>query len=264
MPIHHIALDYSPAPDLLSGRTVLVTGAGDGIGRAAALAYARHGATVILHGRTVAKLEAVYDAIEAEGGAQPAILPLDLGSADEDAYAGLAATIGDTFGELHGVLHNASVLGERRPIESASWAQWQIVMQVNVNAGFLLSKALLPLLQAADDAAMIFTSSGVGRVGKPFWGAYAVSKFATEGMAQVLAAELANTSKIRVNVINPGATNTAMRRTAYPAEVPTTNPAPAAIMPAYLYLMGPDSVGITGRSYDAQPLPSTGQATSAV
>lgn len=244
--------NYRPAANLLRGRVVLVTGAGDGIGRAAALSYASHGATVILVGRTGGKLEAVYDEIESVGGPQPAIIELDLAAATEENYHALAGSLAKEFGRLDGLLHNAGLLGERRPIESAGYAAWQEVMQVNVNAQFLLTRALLPLLQASPNASVIFTSSGVGRRGKAYWGAYAVSKFATEGLMQVLASELENTSRVRVNSINPGPTNTAMRRAAYPAERPTDNPDPAAIMPVYLFLMGDDSLGVTGRAFNAQ------------
>ncbi len=253
MDIHSIPADYSPAADLLRDKVILVTGAGDGIGRAAAETYAAHGAMVVLLGRTLTKLEAVYDAIEAAGGAQPALFPLDLATATEADYANLADALQDTFGRLDGLLHNASLLGERRPIASATWNAWSEVMQVNVNAQFLLSRAMLPLLEQAARASIIFTSSGVGRQGRAYWGAYAVSKFATEGLMQVLADELENTSRIRVNSLNPGATNTAMRRSAYPAETPTENPSPVAIMPAYLYLMGDDSGGVTRQAFDAQP-----------
>jgi len=245
---HTIPGNYAPAPDLLAGKTILVTGAGDGIGRAAALSYAGHGATVVLLGRTVAKLESVYDEIESAGGPQAAIFPMDLAVAGDEQCAELATAMTDTFGVLDGLLHNASVLGERRPIESSTYAGWQEVMQVNVNAQFLLTRHLLPLLQAAPSASIVFTSSGVGRKGRAFWGAYAVSKFATEGFMQVLADELENTCEVRVNSLNPGATNTAMRRTAYPSETPTDNPAPADIMPAYLYLMGDDSKGVNGQA----------------
>ena len=244
--------DYTATDDLLAGKTILVTGAGDGIGRAAALSYASHGATVVLLGRTVEKLDAVYDEIEAAGHPQAAIFPLDLKTISEAQCEELAEALEKEFGVLDGLLHNASILGERRPIESATYASWTEVMQVNVNAQFLLTRHLLPLLQGAPSASIIFTSSGVGRTGRAFWGAYAVSKFATEGFMQVLADELENISKVRVNCLNPGATNTAMRRTAYPGEAPTSNPFPEDIMPAYLYLMGGDSVGITGKSFDAQ------------
>jgi NAD(P)-dependent dehydrogenase (short-subunit alcohol dehydrogenase family) len=247
-----VPADYQAATTLLQDKTILVTGAGDGIGRAAALAYAAHGATVLLLGRTGSKLESVYDEIEAEGGARPGLIELDLATATEDNFQHLAAGLAEEFSHLDGLLHNASVLGERRPIESAGYAAWQEVMQVNVNAQFLLTRALLPLMHAAPAASIIFTSSGVGRRGKAFWGAYAVSKFATEGLMQVLASELENTSNIRVNSLNPGATNTSMRRMAYPGEKPTTNPSPAAIMPAYLYLMGDDSKGISGSALDAR------------
>lgn len=252
MDVHTIPDGYIPAADLLAARTVLVTGAGDGIGRAAALAYAAHGATVILSGRSVDKLEATYDAIEAAGGPQPAIFPLDLATAGEAEAGQMTEAIGSTFDHLDGLLHNAGVLGERRPIASASWKAWQEVMQVNVSSQFLLTRALLPLLEASARASVVFTSSGVGRRGRAYWGAYAVSKFATEGLMQVLADELENTSGIRVNSLNPGATNTAMRRAAYPGEVPTDNPPPEDIMPAYLYLMGDDSAGITGTAFNAR------------
>jgi NAD(P)-dependent dehydrogenase (short-subunit alcohol dehydrogenase family) len=244
--------EYQAIPDLLKDKTILVTGAGDGIGRAAALSYAAHGATVVLLGRTESKLEQVYDEIEAEGGPKPGLVALDLATATEDNINHLANGLAEEFSHLDGLLHNASVLGERRPIESAGYAAWLEVMQVNVNAQFLLTRALLPLLQAASSASIILTSSGVGRNGRAYWGAYAVSKFATEGFMQVLAGELENTSKVRVNSLNPGATNTAMRRTAYPGELPSDNPAPEDIMATYLYLMGDDSIGITGQPLNAQ------------
>jgi len=252
MNIEQAPANYQPRTDLLKGKTVLVTGAGDGIGRAAALTYAAHGATVVLLGRTESKLEAVYDAIEQAGGPKPALAPIDLATVSEEQCIQLAQGLANEFGHLDGLLHNAGLLGERRPIAQASWQKWLEVMQVNVNAQFLLTKEMLPLLEAAPSASLIFTSSGVGRVGKAYWGAYSVSKFATEGLAQILSAELENTSHIRVNCINPGPTNTAMRRAAYPAENPTVNPSPEDIMGVYLYLMGEDSLGVTGMSFNAQ------------
>ncbi|MEP4148493.1 MAG: YciK family oxidoreductase [Halioglobus sp.] len=244
--------NFQAAPDLLNGKTIVVTGAGDGIGRVAALTYAAHGATVVLLGRTESKLEAVYDEIEAAGSPKPGLVALDLATVTDDQCVQLAEGLSEEFGHLDGLLHNASLLGERRPIESSSYAAWQEVMQVNVNAQFVLTRHLLPMLQAAPSASIVLTTSGVGRVGRAFWGAYAVSKFATEGFMQVLSSELENTSNIRVNCINPGGTNTAMRRTAFPAETPTDNPSPQEIMSLYLYLMGEDSVGSTGISFNAQ------------
>ncbi len=250
--MQNIPANYTAPSHLLAGKTILVTGAGSGIGRAAALAYAGRGATVLLLGRTVEKLESVYDEIEAAGYPQPAIFPVDLKTISEQECNNLYTTLEREFGPLDGLLHNAGILGERRPIESATYTSWAEVMQVNVNAQFLLTHHLLPLLHSAPSASVIFTSSGVGRKGRAFWGAYAVSKFATEGLMQVLSDELQNTSKVRVNCLNPGACNTAMRRAAYPGETPTSNPLPEDIMPTYLYLMGDDSIGITGKTFDAQ------------
>ncbi|MFZ5654109.1 MAG: YciK family oxidoreductase [Pseudomonadota bacterium] len=243
---------YRPPAGLLRERVILITGAGAGIGRAAATSCAAHGATVILCGRTLAKLEQTYDAITAAGGPQPAIAPLCLETAGESDYRELGARTLAEFGRLDGLLHNAGILGERTSIANYSAASWQRVLQVNLTAEFLLTKALLPALRQSPSAAILFTSSGVGRRGRAFWGAYAVSKFGVEGLSQVLAAELEQTSRIRVNCINPGATRTAMRAAAYPAEDPLTLKTPAELMPAYLYLLGPDSAGVTGQSFDAQ------------
>ena len=236
---------------MLAGRVVLVTGAGDGIGRAAALAYAEHGADVVLLGRTRAKLEAVFDAIEARTDTRPVVVPADLLHLGQDAADDLAAGIRDEYGRLDGVLHNAGALGPRVPIIHYPAPEWLNVMQANVNAAFFLTRALLPLLDKADDASIVFTSSGVGRRGRAYWGAYAVSKFATEGLVQVLADETEEAGRIRVNSLNPGATRTAMRAAAYPGEDPATLPAPEEHMGLYLYLMGPDSKGVTGRQFDA-------------
>ena len=244
--------NYQAPENLLQDKNILVTGAGDGIGRAAALSYAAHGATVILLGRTEAKLDAVYDEIEAAGYPQPATVTLNLETANETDFDNLAATLEQEFGQLDGILHNASIIGIRTPLESYDPTVWQKVMQVNVNSTFMLTQALLSLTENAKDASVIFTSSSVGRTGKAFWGAYAVSKFATEGMMQVLADELEHNPDIRINCINPGATRTNMRAGAYPAENPMDNPAPEEIMPLYLYLMGRDSRTVNGESLNAQ------------
>jgi len=244
--------NYQAPADLLRDRIILVTGAGDGIGRAAAKAYAAHGATVILAGRTVQKLAQVYDEIEASGAPTPAIIPINMEGAAAHEYETLAATIEQEFGRLDGLLNNAGVLGQRTPIENYDPSIWTQVMQVNLNAQFYLTQALLPLLQASQESSIIFTSSRVGRQGRAFWGAYAVSKFAIEGLTQVLADELEGLGRVRVNCINPGATRTGMRAFAYPAENPNSVASPEAIMPLYLYLMGADGRGVTGQSLDAQ------------
>lgn len=245
--------NYEATPELLKDRVILVTGAGDGIGRAAALAYAAHGATVILHGRSQEKLEAVYDAIETAGHPQAAIVPLDLSVAGALEYQQLAENIETEFGRLDGILHNAAVLGDITPLELYDPDTWDFVMRINVRAPYMLTQALLPLLKRAPDASVIFTTSSVGRRARAFWGAYAVSKSGLESISQMLADELANTSSIRVNCLNPGATRTQMRASAYPAENADTLQRPEQIMGLYLYLMGPDSKGTTGKSLDAQP-----------
>ena len=246
------ALSYQCPEQAFAGRVILVTGAGDGIGRAVSLALARHGATVILLGRTQEKLEAVYDQIKANGGPEPAMAPVNLDVARPQDYEALADMFDKEFGRLDGILHNASILGDITPLEQYEYGTWDTVMQVNVNAAFYLTRALMPLLRESDDASILFTSSSVGRKGRAFWGAYAVSKFATEGMMQVLADELENVSRIRVNSINPGATRTRMRAMAYPAEDASTLKTPEQIVPAYLYLLGPASTGVTGQALDAQ------------
>lgn len=244
--------NWQAASDELANKTILVTGAGDGIGKAAALAYAAAGAEVLLLGRTESKLDAVYDAIVAAGAREPAVIPCDLSQVNYDALCDLAGELGQSLCKLDGLLHNASVLGDRKPMAQTSTATWQTVMQVNVNAAFMLTQVLLPLLNEAPKASVIFTSSGVGRKGRAFWGAYATSKFATEGMMQVLADELAGTSNIRVNSLNPGAINTAMRRMAYPAEQPTSNPKPEDIMDRWVYLMSDASGHLNGQALSAQ------------
>lgn len=243
---------YECPADALQGKVILVTGAGDGIGRAAALTFAEHGATVILLGRTPEKLERVYDEIEQLGGPQPAIVPMNLAAVTPEQCLELSNMLGAEFPQLDGLLHNASALGDITPIENYNESTWDTVMQVNVNAGFYLTRALMPMLRAADDARIVFTSSSVGRKGRAFWGAYAVSKFATEGLMQVLADELENTGNITVHSINPGGTRTEMRAQAYPGEDPLTRKTPAEIMPAYLYLFGPEGAKQTGLAIDAQ------------
>ena len=243
--------DYTAPAGLLNGRKILITGAGRGIGAQAARTYAAYGATVLLLGKTEKYLNAVYDEIVAAGHPEPVVIPLDLGKASPEAYTELAAMVEAELGHLDGLLHNASILGPRTPLEQLAGENFAKVMQINVNAMFMLNSAMLPLLRLSADASVIFTSSSVGRQGRAYWGAYAVSKFATEGLMQVMADEMDDTP-IRANSLNPGATRTDMRAHAYPGENPDNNPTPAEIMPLYLYLMGPDSTGVTGQAFNAQ------------
>lgn len=244
---------YQAPRDLLADRVILVTGAGDGLGRAAALAYAQHGASVILLGRTQKKLEKVYDEIQQQGGPLPAIMPLDLGKAGMDAYQQVAEGIAKEFGRLDGLLHNAAFLGQLAPFSLSSLEMWPQVMQINLNAAVLLTHACLPLLEKSADASIVFTSDSVGRKGRAYWGAYGVSKFALEGFMQILAAELEGTTNIRVNSLDPGAVMTFLRTRAYPGEDHKRLPTPEQVMAVYLYLMGRDSTGVTGQALNAQP-----------
>jgi len=241
---------YTPAADELSGRVILVTGATAGIGRAVARGLAAHGATVLLHGRNAALLEGLYQELKAIGP-EPAVAQLDLERAQGPDYQTLTTEIETRYGRLDGLLHNAGILGDRTPIANYDIGLWQRVLHVNLTAPFVLTRCLLPLLRESADASVLFTSSGVGNVGRAYWGAYSVAKFGIEGLAQVLGDELEKTP-VRVNCINPGSVRTRMRARAYPAENPATLPVPEAIVLPYLFLLGPASRGITRRRFDAQ------------
>jgi len=245
---------FTPRPDELSGRVIAITGPTAGIGRAVALACAQHGASVVLIGRNVKKLEAVHAEIAALGQNEATIAPLDLEKAVASDYDTLANAMLDRYGRLDGLLHNASLLGTLAPIEHYDVPTWCRVLHVNLTAAFALTQVLLPVLKRSDDASVLFTSSGVGRKARAFWGAYAVSKFGVEALAQMLASELENLAPIRVNTLNPGGTRTLMRRQAYPAEDPAKLPPPEALAPVYLALLGPASRGVTGQAFDAQGL----------
>lgn len=247
---------HQPAPREFADRVVMVTGAGSGIGRAVSLALAGAGAQVILLGRTVRKLEAVHAEIQQlsrdQGVPEASIVPLDFERALAADYEAVAAAVEQRYGRLDGLLHNAALLGTLTPIEQYEVPLFMRVMHVNVTAAFVLTQTLLPLLKKSSDAAVLFTSSGVGTRGRAYWGAYAVSKFAVEGLTQVLAPELEGTSAVRVNIIDPGKVRTAMRRSAYPSEDPQSLPSPESLTAPYLALLGPASRGVTGQRFSAQ------------
>ncbi len=247
---------HSPQPGELAGRVVMVTGASGGIGRAVSLALARAGAEVILLGRSARKLEAVHAEIEKLPGPEASIVTLDFEKALPPDYEAVTDAIAKRYGRLDGLLHNAALLGTLTPIEQYEVPTFMRVMHVNLTAAFVLTQSLLPLLRKSPDATVLFTSSAVGRRGRAYWGAYAVSKFAVEGLSQVLSQELESHTNVRVNTINPGKTRTAMRRAAYPSENAETLPTPDSITAPYLALLGPASRGITGGSFDAQASPT--------
>jgi NAD(P)-dependent dehydrogenase (short-subunit alcohol dehydrogenase family) len=243
---------YSAPEQLLKDRVILVTGAGDGIGKVAAKTYARYGATVILLGRTIEKLELVYDEIEQENGAQPAIYPMNLETATGKDYEDMQVTLENEFGHLDGILHNAALLGSLTPIAQYDMEHWDKIMQVNLNAPYMITRMCLPLLAKADSASVIFTSDEVGMHGKAYWGAYGISKAAGDNMMQILADEMEVNTAIRFNSINPGIIATKLRSKAYPGEDPPPLKKPVDIMNLYLYLMGEDSKEITGQIINAQ------------
>jgi len=243
---------YQAPPDLLKNKIVLVTGAGSGLGRAAALIYAQHGATVILLGRTEKKLEATYDSIVKAGGAEPALMVVDLETAGDNEYQEIANTLTNEFGRLDGLLHSAGTSSATLPLQHISLSSWNKVLQVNLTAGFGLSKYCLPLLLSAPTASLIFTSSRAGRSTRAYWGAYAVAKHGVETLMEIFHQELQNTSHIRVNSLNPGPCATALRKAIFPAENPTSLPQPEHLMPLYLYLMGDDSLHEQGKQFEAQ------------
>lgn len=244
--------NYNATPQLLNNKVILVTGANRGIGRAASIAFAKHGAQVILLGRDSDALADVYDEIVALKLPEPSIMPVNLAGLSDENLTVVTDAIDAEYGRLDGLLHNASVLGFKGMLRDTETSQWQQTLDVNLTASFTLTRALLPLLERSASASVVFTSSGVGRQARAYWSAYAVSKFGVEALTQIFADEMANVSSIRFNAINPGATDTLMRRGAYPGEDPSSNPTPSDIMPLYLYLMGDDSKAINGQSLDAQ------------
>jgi NAD(P)-dependent dehydrogenase (short-subunit alcohol dehydrogenase family) len=244
--------DIVPRANELCGRVIAVTGASDGIGHAVALSCAQHGAQVVLIGRSAEKLQAVHTQLERTSAAQATIGLLDLEKSTAVDYDALAQAIGARYGRLDGLVHSAGILGRLAPIEHYDVPTWCRVLQVNLTAAFALTQVLLPHLKASSDASVLFTTSNVGRRARAYWGAYAVSKFGVEALAQILAAELENVSAVRVNAINPGRARTRMRRQAYPAEALESLPEPASLTAPYIALLGPASRGVTGKSFDCQ------------
>lgn len=244
--------DYSPRIDLLAGRVILVTGASSGLGRAASLAYARHGATVALLARDEAKLEAVYDEILAAGGPEPAMFPYDLATADDRSLETLASTIAHHLKRLDGVLHSAHQFYSLTPLHLQTLEQWQTLMRVNLIAPFALTRACLPLLRQTQDASVIFTGETHGHQPAAFWGGYAVSKSGLEALTRIWADELAAEKTLRINTLIPGPVATTLRSRTHPGLDPETVPSANDLMPWYLYLMGPDSQATRGQIVECQ------------
>ncbi len=250
---HEQIRNYQPKDNCLADKTILVTGAGDGIGRIAALTYAKYGATVLLLGKTLSKLTAVYDEIEQQGGAQPVVIALNLEGAKAEDMTNLVELIIKETGQLDGILHNAAILGDLAPLESYDIGVFEQVMNVNFMATLRLTQALLPVLKKSANGSVVFTSSSVGSEPRAFWGAYAISKQAVEGISSLFTQETKNTTNLRFNCVNPGATRTRMRAEAKPNEDPMTLKTPEDIMPAYVCLMTDDSLDVKGEVINLQP-----------
>lgn len=243
---------YQAPQDLLKDRVILVTGAGQGIGKTAAQTFAAHGATVILTGRNEKRLEAAYDAIADAGHPDPVIFPLDLEKATDKDFAAMAEAIEGQLGRLDGILHNAARLDALAPLELETLDQWLGTLRVNLAAPFALTRACLPLLKAAADASVVMTSETHGRKPTAFWGAFGVSKWGIEALVKTWAQELEITPQVRINALVPGPVQSPLRMKTHPAEVRETLPTAESLMPTYLYLMGPDSRGHSGEIFDAQ------------
>ena len=232
--------------DALRNRVVLVTGAGQGIGRTAAIFFARHGATVVLHGRNVTKLESVYDAIVAAGDAQPAIVPLDLAQASDRDFDNVAEAIHARLGRLDGILHNAALGVVPSPLRTQTSEQWLSLLRVNLVAPFALTRACLPLLEAAPDAAVVLTSETHGPAPAAFWGAFSIAKGALLSLATIWTQELEHAPHLRINVLVPGPVNSPQRSRTHPGEEKLGLRMPESLMPTYLYWIGAESRGQSG------------------
>jgi NAD(P)-dependent dehydrogenase (short-subunit alcohol dehydrogenase family) len=243
---------YTPPPDLLRDRVILVTGAGGGIGRVAALAFAGHGATVILHGRDVAKLEAVYDEIHASGARPPSIVPLDLNAASDRDFENMALAIESQLGRLDGILHNAAHFDHLGPLEQQRIDEWLVSLRVNLAAPFALTRACTYLLKVAPDASVLLTAETHALSPKAYWAPLAVVKSGLVALAQIQAQEWEGHPQLRINVIVPGPVDSPQRRKTHPGEARSARAAPDALMGAYLYLMGPDSHSVSGRIVNLQ------------
>jgi NAD(P)-dependent dehydrogenase (short-subunit alcohol dehydrogenase family) len=228
----------------LDDRIILITGAGDGIGKAVALACAERGATVILLGRTVHKLEQIYDEIKINGWPQAAIYPMNLEGAAASDYDDLNTNIDKEFGRLDGLFNNAGWLGASTPIENYDIELWYKVMQVNLNAPFMLTRACIPLLRKSSSARIVFTGDDKSSA---YWGAYGVAKAGQLSFMQILADEL-ESKNIPVNAVIPGPIRTRFRTMAYPAEDMRKLTRPEEITDAFVYLLS-DAISETGKTF---------------
>jgi len=240
---------YAPPADLLAGRVVLVTGAGQGLGRAVALDCAAHGATVALLGRKLEKLEATYDAIEEAGGPQPALLPLDLAAAGTAEFEALAGLVRKDLKRLDGIAHCASHFVPLSPLANQTLEQWMTLLKVNLAAPFALTRACLPLLAAAPESAVVFAGETHGAHPLAYWGGFAVAKSGLSVLAQVWSEEL-HKGKPRMNVLIPGPIATPQRAMSHPGEDRARLRRPEEAARAFTFLLGSDGAAFNGRTLE--------------
>lgn len=224
-----------PASRALAGRVVLVSGAYGGLGAAAAQACARAGATLVLLGRKVPKLNRMFDAC-AKAGGEAILYPLDLEGASPDDYAELAERLQDEFGRLDGLLHCAAEFRGLTPLEHTDPAAFARALHVNLTAPWWLSQACLPLLRKAEDGALVFALDDPARVSQAYWGGYGVAQHGLGALVGMLAAELANSS-VRVSALQPGPMRTSLRARAYADDAPEAAHDPDAYAEACVTLL---------------------------
>ena len=236
----------------LAGRVVLITGATGGVGKVLSLACARAGATVVLHGRVVRKLEALYDEIMAAKLPEPVILPLDLARAVASDFANVASALDAQLGRLDALVHTAALLGSLGPLEHQSFDNWLAMLRVNVAAPMGLTRIVLPLLARAPDASVVFTLDSRGQEPRAYWGGYAVTKAAIAALARELADEWEHRPSLRVNAIVPGPIRSPLRGQSHPGEDATLLPLPESLVPLYRHLIAGQSKIDSDALVDAQ------------
>lgn len=235
---------YQPPMGLLKDRVILITGAGDGIGKALAKDCAEFGATVVLLDKTVSKLERVYDEIVEAGAPEPAIYPMDLSGATWEDYQAMAKNIEEQLGQLNGIVHNAGSVPNLMPFPHIQPQQYQEIMTINLHAPFLITQACLTLLRQSEDPCVVFSTH---ESNKAYWGAFGIAKSGMDGLLDILAHEFDIENRpLRVNGVDAGVVNTNMRRMIYPGEVLSELPQPKDVTMPYLFFLGPDSKGVTG------------------
>jgi len=245
--VNKAAFGYNKTmPSRLENQVAIVTGAGRGLGKAVAKAFAYEGAKVILVSRTIMELEAVAKEIRLSGG-EAAAVRADV-SQERDVDRLIARTL-ELFGTVDILVNNAGILTPKGPIQSIKITDWEQTMAVNLRGPFLCIQAVVPVMIKKQSGCIINVSSGAGKRAAPLWGAYAVSKSGIEGLTKVVAEEV-KPYHIRVNAVNPGGVQTAMRAKAFPEEDPLTLPIPDEVASLFVHLASAQAKDVTGESLD--------------